>query len=155
MEMDDASDPERHFPSVGLKALQEKRTVPISGRCTVFAKTDMIHQQQKAVPPPAIVGGLHEALVTNIRATIIQNKLRGFDGLLSFQGGLSRNAALKWCIEKEFGLDGRLLVNELGYATGAIGAALAEVELDFDPSALGMPVQRAKVHTPLDPLSDA
>ncbi len=154
MQMGEESDPERHFHSVGLKALSGKHTVPISGRCTVFAKTDMIHQQQKAVPPSAIVGGLHEALVTNIRATIIQQKLRGFDGLVSFQGGLSRNAALAWCIEKEFGLDGRLIVHELGYATGAIGAALAEPELRFEPSAVETPVQRAGLQSPLGPLTD-
>ena len=55
LEIDDDSDPAKHLPTVGLEAIVGKKTVPISGRCSVFAKSDMIHQQQKAVPVSAIV----------------------------------------------------------------------------------------------------
>jgi len=38
LEIDDDSDPAKHLPTVGLEAIVGKKTVPISGRCSVFAK---------------------------------------------------------------------------------------------------------------------
>ena len=142
LSIDDDSDPQKHFPTLGLRAIEGDETVPISGRCSVFAKTDMIHQQQKAVGDAAIVGGLHEALVNNIKATIIQNKLKGFGGRMAMTGGLSQNAALVHCVKSQFGLDdGQLVVGPQGYAAGAIGAALAGAHAEFDMSSLDASIE--------------
>ncbi len=46
----------------------------LAGRCTVFAKSDMIHLQQTAVPDCDIVAGLCLALVRNLKATHKEDK---------------------------------------------------------------------------------
>ncbi len=50
-------------------ALKSKNTPRIAGRCTVFAKSDMIHLQQIATPDYDLVAGLCFALARNLRAT--------------------------------------------------------------------------------------
>ncbi|MHC4502109.1 MAG: acyl-CoA dehydratase activase [Planctomycetota bacterium] len=155
LEIDDESDPAKHFPTLGLEAIVQRKTVPISGRCSVFAKSDMIHQQQKAVPVSAIVGGLHESMVNNIKATVIQNRLRGFEGLLSLQGGLSQNASLRHCVSMQLGLRAeQCFSHELGYATGAIGAALADGAKPFDASDLSRRAAREEAHQVWGKLTD-
>lgn len=155
MQIDDAQSAADHLPTVGLEAIRAGQTVPISGRCSVFAKSDMIHQQQKGVPDAAIVGGLHQSLVNNIKATVIQQRLKGFKGLVSFQGGLSLNASMVHCMSTQLGLGAeQLFVHRWGYAAGAIGAALAGPGRHFDPSDLDKPVKKAQVRPPLEPLTD-
>ncbi|MHC5056575.1 MAG: acyl-CoA dehydratase activase [Planctomycetota bacterium] len=155
LEIDDDSDPAKHLPTVGLEAIVNNKTVPISGRCSVFAKSDMIHQQQKAVPVSAIVGGLHESLVNNIKATVVQQRLRGFEGVMSFQGGLSQNASLRHCVGVQLGLGPEQLVcHELGYAAGALGAALAPDRRPFDPADLGRRAEREESHQVWEKLTD-
>jgi len=155
LEIDDDSDPAKHLPTVGLEAIVEKKTVPISGRCSVFAKSDMIHQQQKAVPVSAIVGGLHESLVNNMKATVIQQRLRGFEGIMSFQGGLSQNASLRHCVGAQLGLKpDQVLCHEFGYAAGALGAALAPDRKPFEPAELDRRVERGDSHQVWEKLTD-
>ena len=155
LSIDDDSDPAKHFPSMGLESILADGTVPISGRCSVFAKTDMIHQQQKAVGDAAIVGGLHEALVNNIKATIIQNRLKDFAGRLAITGGLSQNAALVHCIKAQFKLsDDQVLTGEHGYAAGAIGAVLAGAREEFDISAVDAPLVGTIKQSTFEALTD-
>ena len=55
----------------------QARSIPrLSGRCAVFAKTDIIHRQQEGVPTPDILLGLCYAMVRNYKAVIV----RGFRG---------------------------------------------------------------------------
>ena len=44
----------------------------LSGRCTVFAKTDIIHRQQEGVPEADILLGLCYAMVRTYKATIVR-----------------------------------------------------------------------------------
>ncbi|MCK7534534.1 MAG: hypothetical protein MZV63_27760 [Marinilabiliales bacterium] len=46
----------------------------IAGRCSVFAKSDMIHHQQMATPLHDIVAGLCFALARNFRSTVARSK---------------------------------------------------------------------------------
>ena len=65
------------------------RSIPrLSGRCAVFAKTDIIHRQQEGVPTPDILLGLCYAMVRNYKAVIVRGlpvaelaTMRGFFGL--------------------------------------------------------------------------
>ena len=50
------------------------RSATIAGRCAVFAKSDMIHQQQKGVPSEEIAYGLCLALVRNFRASMLRGR---------------------------------------------------------------------------------
>jgi predicted CoA-substrate-specific enzyme activase len=46
-------------------ALESKSPARVAGRCTVFAKSDLIHLQQKGTPLPDILAGLCLALASN------------------------------------------------------------------------------------------
>lgn len=56
----------------------QARSIPrLSGRCAVFAKTDIIHRQQEGVPTPDILLGLCYAMVRNYKAVIGPGASRG------------------------------------------------------------------------------
>ena len=50
------------------------REIPtLSGRCAVFAKTDIIHRQQEGVAKQDILLGLCYAMIRNFKAVIVKN----------------------------------------------------------------------------------
>jgi activator of 2-hydroxyglutaryl-CoA dehydratase len=55
-------------------ALKAKNAPRIAGRCTVFAKSDMIHLQQIATPDFELVAGLCYALARNFKGSIAKGK---------------------------------------------------------------------------------
>jgi len=57
-----------------LMAAGAPKGAAIAGRCSVFAKSDMIHQQQKGTPPSEIAYGLCLALARNFRATLMRGR---------------------------------------------------------------------------------
>ncbi len=57
---------EKEFGDMALRSVDPPR---IAGRCSVFAKSDMIHHQQIATPLHDIVAGLCFALARNFQAT--------------------------------------------------------------------------------------
>ncbi len=61
----------------------------IAGRCSVFAKSDMIHLQQIATPVEAIVSGLCYAVARNYLGAIIRN--RRVTPQVAFLGGVALN----------------------------------------------------------------
>ena len=53
--------------------VKQAQSVPrLSGRCAVFAKTDIIHRQQEGVSTPDILLGLCYAMIRNYKATIVR-----------------------------------------------------------------------------------
>ncbi|MBM3268816.1 MAG: hypothetical protein FJZ01_14340 [Candidatus Sericytochromatia bacterium] len=64
----------------------------VAGRCSVFAKSDMIHLQQKGTPPGEIAYGLCLALARNFRATLLRGGEMVKPALLA--GGGARNRGL-------------------------------------------------------------
>ena len=44
----------------------------VAGRCSVFAKSDMIHAQQKGYTPPEILRGLCDAVARNFRSSMLR-----------------------------------------------------------------------------------
>ena len=113
-------DIETEFAELALKS----ETPPtIAGRCSVFAKTDMIHLQQMATPDYDIVAGLCFALARNLRS----NTGRGKDFVppVVFQGGVASNQGMIRAFRDILNLeDGQLVVPEHVGTMGAIGAAL-------------------------------
>jgi activator of 2-hydroxyglutaryl-CoA dehydratase len=59
------------FGQLALKSTSPPR---IAGRCSVFAKSDMIHLQQIATPDYDIVAGLCYALARNFKSNIGKGK---------------------------------------------------------------------------------
>ena len=112
------------FSKLALKA----KTIPrIAGRCTVFAKSDMIHLQQAAVPDEEIIAGLCYAIIRNLKS----NLAKGKEVLppLIFQGGVAANLGVRKAVKDVFKLkDEELIIPEHFRIMGAIGAALYGLE---------------------------
>jgi predicted CoA-substrate-specific enzyme activase len=135
-------------------SLRSKNPPRIAGRCSVFAKSDMIHLQQIATPVEDIVAGLCFAVARNFKGSIA----RGRDMVLpaSFQGGVAANAGMIRAFREILGLK-ELFVPEEYAVMGAIGAALKDKEADkvkgFDLSLLERfihsPRQKERGHVPL------
>ncbi|MDH5768247.1 MAG: acyl-CoA dehydratase activase, partial [Nitrospirota bacterium] len=102
-------------------ALISQRPSRIAGRCSVFAKSDMIHLQQIATPFEDIVAGLCFAVARNFRGTIVKG--RKIVAPVSFQGGVAANKGMVRAFKEIFELD-ELFVPEDHLLMGAIGAAL-------------------------------
>ncbi len=73
-------------------SLRAKRYARIAGRCSVFAKSDMIHLQQKGTPIEEIAYGLCVAIVRNAISTL----LKGSDvpDPVVITGGCARNEGI-------------------------------------------------------------
>ena len=100
-------------------ALRNKGSVPdIASRCSVFAKTDLIHAQQRGFSLEAICDSLCKGLATNIVDTLFNQELP--TPPLFFAGGVSKNAAVIRHLENL--LDTRLLTHEYSHCIGAAGA---------------------------------
>jgi predicted CoA-substrate-specific enzyme activase len=109
---------EREFGELALKSENPPR---IAGRCSVFAKSDMIHLQQIATPVHDIVAGLCFAVARSIRSNLARG--RPLEAPVVFQGGVAANAGVVRALREVFGLaDGDLVVPEHHAAMGAIGA---------------------------------
>lgn len=121
----------------GDMAERSKRPSKIAGRCSVFAKSDMIHLQQIATPVEDIVAGLCFAVARNFKGTIARG--RELKLPVSFQGGVAANKGMARAFREVFGL-GELFIPADFALMGALGAALKGKEtgpaVAFDPAAL-------------------
>jgi len=107
----------------GQMALQSKSVPRMAGRCSVFAKTDMIHLQQQATPSCDIIAGLCLALARNLKSDLGCG--REFVKPIIFTGGVAANMGVVRALEQVFELArGELMVPDKHFFTGAIGAVL-------------------------------
>ena len=106
------------FSEVALRSTNPPR---IAGRCTVFAKSDMIHLQQIATPDYEIVAGLCYALARNFKSNITKGK--DVRSPIAFIGGVAANGGMRKAMRDIFALqDGDFFVPEFFTSMGAIGA---------------------------------
>ncbi len=105
---------------MGELALSSNNPAAISGRCTVFAETDMIHKQQIGIPTNDIVAGLCRSLVKNYLATVAKGKPILLP--VVFQGGVAANKGIVKEFKEQTGLEFR--VSPYYGVAGAYGAAL-------------------------------
>ncbi len=107
----------------GEMALKSKNPPRIAGRCSVFAKTDMIHLQQEATPDYDIVAGLCFAMARNFKSNIAKGKQ--FTKPVSFQGGVAANKGMVRAFEEVLEMErGELVIPGHFASMGAIGAGL-------------------------------
>ncbi len=107
----------------GRLALESASVPRMAGRCSVFAKSDMIHLQQQATPNCDIIAGLCLALARNLKSNLGCG--RDFVKPIIFTGGVAANVGVIKALEQVFKLDGgELLVPNEHFFTGAIGAVL-------------------------------
>ena len=105
---------------MGAMALKSDNPATISGRCTVFAETDMIHKQQIGVSRNDIIAGLCKSLVRNYLATVGRGK-QILDPVF-FQGGVAANIGIVKEFEKQIKLP--VQVSKYFGVAGAYGAAI-------------------------------
>ncbi|RPJ49256.1 MAG: hypothetical protein EHM19_00795, partial [Candidatus Latescibacterota bacterium] len=108
---------------VGAVTEGAARTPTIAGRCSVFAKSDMIHAQQKGYEPGEVLRGLCEAVARNYKASIIKGKK--IEAPVAFIGGVSANAGVVRAMRSLFDLgEEEMIVPEEHAWMAALGAAL-------------------------------
>ena len=99
------------------------RAAQIAGRCSVFAKSDMIHAQQKGYKPEEVLRGLCNAVARNFRSAVFRS--RRLDPPAAFVGGVAANSAVVRAMREAFELEENQLVVPAGHAHFvAVGAAL-------------------------------
>ena len=99
----------------------------IAGRCSVFAKSDMIHAQQKGHAPAEILRGLCDAVARNFKSSVVKG--RPVEAPVALVGAVSQNAGVTAALREAFGLSESQLFVPPHYAwCGAIGAAMLEAE---------------------------
>jgi len=115
--------------NIGEMVAHAANAARIAGRCSVFAKTDMIHAQQKGYSPEEILKGLCEAVARNFKSSINKGK----DPLprIALVGGLFENSGVVRAIRDAFGISAEDVMLPRGFAhMGALGAAMAAAERD-------------------------
>jgi predicted CoA-substrate-specific enzyme activase len=104
-------------------ALKSENPPRIAGRCSVFAKSDMIHLQQIATPDYDIVAGLCYALARNFKGNIAKGA--HLKPVVAFIGGVAANLGMRKALKEVLELeDEEFLVPEHFASMGAIGAVL-------------------------------
>jgi len=104
---------------------RSKKPPRIAGRCSVFAKSDMIHLQQIATPVEDIVAGLCFAVARNFKGSIARG--RCLQPPVSFQGGVAANRGMVRAFSEVFSI-GELFIPEEFAFMGAIGAVWKDID---------------------------
>jgi len=122
---------------LGELTLQCSHPPRIAGRCSVFAKSDMIHLQQIGTPVSHIVAGLCFAVARNFKSSIASG--RDFRPPVAFVGGVAANQGMVSAFREVLGKDYTdLFIPEHFRCLGAAGAAIiadssesSEINADF------------------------
>jgi predicted CoA-substrate-specific enzyme activase len=116
------------FARLSLKAQNPPR---MAGRCSVFAKSDMIHLQQIGTPDYDIAAGLCFAMARSFKSNIGRGKV--FTRPILFQGGVAANPGLVRAFEEILGLDsGELIIPEYHAHMSALGAVLIAMDGEIE-----------------------
>ncbi len=138
---------------VGEIVLAAGKAATVAGRCSVFAKSDMIHAQQKGYQPPEVLKGLCDAVVRNFRGAIARGKK--IDGTVAFIGGVAANEGATEAMRATFSLSEDQMFVPTYYAwMGAIGAAMLEADKAATDAAESETSTAAPFHLDLAPLQD-
>ena len=122
---------------VGEICLSAERAAQVAGRCSVFAKSDMVHAQQKGYSPPEVLRGLCNAVARNYRTAVVRS--HPVDAPVAFIGGMTANVAVVRAMREAFELDESQLLVPPGRAhIPAIGAAVAAEQAASKPNLTGL-----------------
>ncbi|MDR1111702.1 MAG: acyl-CoA dehydratase activase [Deltaproteobacteria bacterium] len=113
------------FSELALKSEVPPR---VAGRCSVFAKSDMIHLQQSATPDYEIIYGLCLAMARNLKSGLAKG--RPLPPPVLFTGGVAANRGLARALGEILELGpGDLAIPPHHFVFGASGAAEAALEV--------------------------
>ncbi|OGC08964.1 hypothetical protein A2V82_16305 [candidate division KSB1 bacterium RBG_16_48_16] len=119
---------------IGSLVQQSDNAASIAGRCSVFAKSDMIHAQQRGYSPGAIFKGLCEAVVRNYIGTVLRGK--ELEPVVAFVGGVAANAGVVDALQKLLNLEDQIIVPPMYNHVSAIGAAYLNQLINFQLKAI-------------------
>jgi predicted CoA-substrate-specific enzyme activase len=129
---------------VGQVVMTAEKTAKIAGRCSVFAKSDMIHAQQKGYQPAEVLKGLCEAVARNYKGSITKGKT--IQPPVAFIGGVAANAGVVQALTTVFRLPEEDLFVPVYYAwMAALGAAYIE-RRSVSPTRLSNMEQLSREH---------
>ena len=107
----------------GPLALKSEIPPRVAGRCSVFAKSDMIHLQQSATPDYEIIYGLCLAMARSIKSGLAKGK--NLPTPILFTGGVAANPGLARALKEVMSLgENELIIPETHFVFGALGAAI-------------------------------
>jgi hypothetical protein len=118
---------------IGDVVAQAKCAARIAGRCSVFAKSDMIHAQQKGYSTEEVLKGLCEAVSRNFKSNIVRGK--AVKPRVALIGAVSQNRGVVQALAEAFrlGPEGLFVPEEYAWI-GALGCALLERSQKGDPA---------------------
>ena len=122
---------------VGQICLDADRAAQVAGRCSVFAKSDMIHAQQKGYSPSEVLRGLCNAVARNFRTAVVRS--HPVEPPVAFIGGVAHNSAVNRAMREAFDLDeSQMIIPEAFSHLPAIGAAVtaSNQQSQFDLSSI-------------------
>jgi len=105
-------------------AIRSTKPISISGRCTVFAESDMINRQQSGSSTEDIVYGLCKALVRNYLNDVGLGK--AIKPPILFYGGVALNKGIIRAFKEK--LKQEIIIPPHPEITGALGSALIAIE---------------------------
>ena len=112
---------------VGAAARSASCAARVAGRCSVFAKTDMIHAQQKGYTADQILRGLCEAAARNFKSGMVKG--RRVVAPVAFVGGVALNAGVRDALQQAFSLEeSDFVVPEAHCWMTALGASILAAE---------------------------
>ncbi|MBD3369761.1 CoA activase [Candidatus Fermentibacteria bacterium] len=112
--------------SLGERVLHCENPPRIAGRCSVFAKSDMIHLQQIGTPVEEIFAGLCYAVARNFKSSIASGK--DFRSPVALTGGVAANQGIVKAFEEILGKGRKLFVPRNFNCLTAAGALFAATE---------------------------
>lgn len=116
-----------NIEEIGTIVEAARRAAQIAGRCSVFAKSDMIHAQQKGFTPPEVLRGLCNAVAANFKTAVVRG--RSIEAPVALLGGVSANSAVVRSLREAFDLDeASLCVPDGAESIPAVGAAIVALE---------------------------
>ena len=117
-----------NIPSIAefcrLAEMNREGVPDIASRCSVFAKTDLIHAQQEGHSLAAICEGLCKGMAKNITDTLFHGTAPG--GAILFTGGVSKNQVVAGYIREM--TRSVLTIHPHSHLFGALGAALLALD---------------------------
>jgi predicted CoA-substrate-specific enzyme activase len=135
------------FSELALKSTTPPR---IAGRCSVFAKSDMIHLQQGATPDYEIVAGLCLAMARNLKSNL--GKGKNLEPPVAFQGGVAYNHGVRQGFRQVLNLDEQgLVIPPYFPCLGAVGAVLTARENPPAQFSLNLEVLRRHLDQEAEP----
>jgi len=119
---------------IGKESLKSTHPAIVAARCSVFAKTDMIHLQQVGTPVSDIIAGLCFAMARNFKSNIAKGIT--LERPIAFQGGVAANQGMVRAFKEVLEIsENDLIIPDHFALMGAIGTVLAVVP-SFNPESV-------------------